>query len=489
MTGAPAQRDADVVVVGGGAAGLVAARDLAARGARVLLLEAHDRLGGCVATTEIAALTLDSGAESFSTRTTAVRDLIDELNLGEDVVRPAASGAWVQLPDDAIPLPATGVLGIPADLGAPELQRAVGRLGALRARLDRYLPASVGLPSRETSLADVVVARMGRKVLDRLVGPVVAGVYSTTAENSDLDTVLPGLRALVKETGSLSAAVARMRAASPAGSAVSSLRGGMNRLITALVDDVGSRGVEIRTGAPVERLSRSDDGAWHLGVTGGGEVVAEQVVLAAPGPVIVHLLDEIVPEVQALAGPSAAVLVVTLVVDAPGLDAAPRGTGVLVAADVHGVDAKALTHASAKWAWIAEAAGPGRHVVRLSYGRADDGDPREVLTTGPGRRDAEIHLDVRDLRESELKELARRDASRLLGVRIQREQVVAAAITSWSGVLPLVQPGHKAGVETVRAALAAHAGLQISGSWVGGTGLAAVVADARATAARVRLPG
>jgi oxygen-dependent protoporphyrinogen oxidase len=489
MTGTAPVRDADVVVVGGGAAGLVAARDLAARGARVLLLEAHDRLGGCVATTAVAGLTLDSGAESFSTRTTAVGDLIDELGLGEDVVRPATSGAWVQLPDGAIPLPATGVLGIPGDPAAPDVRRAVGRLGALRARLDRYLPPRVGLPPRTTSLADVVVARMGRRVLDRLVGPVVAGVYSTTAESSDLDTVLPGLRELVKETGSLSAAVARMRAASPAGSAVSSLNGGMNRLITALADDLRARGVEIRTGSPVERLSRAGDGAWHLGITGGGEVVAEQVVLAAPGPVIVHLLDEIVPEVQALAGPSAAVLVVTLVVDAPGLDAAPRGTGVLVAADARGVDAKALTHASAKWSWISAAAGPGRHVVRLSYGRADDGAPREVLTTGPGRRDAEFHLDVRDLRENELEELARRDASRLLGVRIQREQVVAAAIVPWSGVLPLVQPGHRAGVATVRAALATHAGLQITGSWVGGTGLAAVVADARATAARLPLPG
>jgi oxygen-dependent protoporphyrinogen oxidase len=60
--------------VGGGAAGLTAARDLAERGARVLLLEAADRIGGCVARREVAGLALDIGAESFATRTTAVAD-------------------------------------------------------------------------------------------------------------------------------------------------------------------------------------------------------------------------------------------------------------------------------------------------------------------------------------------------------------------------------------------------------------------------------
>ncbi len=61
------------------------------------------------------------------------------------------------------------------------------------------------------------------------------------------------------------------------------------------------------------------------------------------------------------------VTIVTLVLEAPALDDAPRGTGVLVSPDA-GVAAKGLTHATAKWEWLEQAV-PGRHVVRLSYGR------------------------------------------------------------------------------------------------------------------------
>ncbi|WP_034229511.1 FAD-dependent oxidoreductase, partial [Actinotalea ferrariae] len=77
----PPQQDGavDVVVVGAGVAGLVVARDLAARGRRVLLLERDARPGGCVASVQVAGLTVDAGAESFATRSSVVPDLLAEL--------------------------------------------------------------------------------------------------------------------------------------------------------------------------------------------------------------------------------------------------------------------------------------------------------------------------------------------------------------------------------------------------------------------------
>ena len=115
-----------------------------------------------------------------------------------------------------------------------------------------------------------------------------------------------------------------------------------------------------------------------------------------------------------MAWPAAAsVELVTLVLDAPGLDAAPRGTGVLVAADAPGVTAKALTHSTAKWSWLAEQAG-GRHVVRLSYGRAGAANPLD------GRSDAEVA------------ELALADASLLLGVQLDERMLRASGRTEWN---------------------------------------------------------
>lgn len=479
----------DVVVVGGGVAGLVAARDLAAGGMRVVVLETRDRLGGCVVGHEVAGLRLDAGAESFATRSPAVSDLLTELGLGGDIVVPAPAGAWLRLFDRTVPLPSTGMLGVPGRLWSRDVRRAIGVLGSLRATADRVLPGRVGLGSAArdadpalddgsttdpTSLGRLVRARFGRRVHDRLVAPVVTGVHSARPDDIDLDLVLPGVRAAllrrgwVPGAGSLARVVARTRAAAPAGSAVAGIDGGMNRLVTALAEDLDRRGVEVRTGVTVGAVASVDDSSWWVMTSGtqGPGVAARQLLLAVPGPVAATLMRELVPEVDALAAVSdAGAVLATLVVDAPALDRGPRGTGVLVAEGAPGVTAKALTHGTAKWGWLAERAGPGRHVLRLSYGRA--GSP---LPEGTG---------------DDLRATALADASVLLGVPLGPEQVIGYARTVWDAGLPRALPGQSERVADVRSALRRVPGVHACGAWFAGTGLAAVVADARATAAAV----
>ncbi|HEY8700889.1 MAG TPA: FAD-dependent oxidoreductase, partial [Arthrobacter sp.] len=194
------------LVAGGGISGLLSARELSAGGYAVTVLEASGTWGGCVGSHVVAGLTLDSGAESFATRSTAVADLAAELGLAGRIVSPRPGGAWVQLPDGPRELPKTGVLGIPANPWDPEVRRSLGFLGSLRASLDKYLPASLGSSADVTSVASLVRARMGRRVLDRLVAPVVGGVHSADPGVLDVDMVAPGLRAGLRRHGSLAAA-------------------------------------------------------------------------------------------------------------------------------------------------------------------------------------------------------------------------------------------------------------------------------------------
>lgn len=486
---------ADVAVVGGGVAGLVAARDLALGGRRVVLLEAGDHLGGCVTGHEIAladgsTLRLDAGADSFATRTPAVGALLADLGLGGDVVLPRPGGAWVRLVGRTVALPRAGMLGIPGRLWSSDVRAAIGVLGALRATADRLLPARVGLGVRRrggaadgpVSLGRLVRIRLGRRVLDRLVAPVVTGVHSAHPDDVDLDAVLPGLRARLlrrgRRPGSLAAAVAEMRAAAPAGSAVAGVTGGMHRMVTALADDVAGRGVHLRTGARVTGLARGTPEeagrGWVLSLADGATLTAASVVLAVPGPVAGGLLGGLVPAVRAVhSGRDTGVVLATLVLDAPALDAAPRGTGVLVADGATGVRAKALTHATAKWPWLATAAGPGRHVVRLSYGRA--GAPASDASGAPA--------------SDALRAAALTDAAALLGIPLTEDVVVGFARTPWPGGLPHATPGHRERVDRVRTALADQPRLWACGAWLAGTGLASVVADAHATAAAVLAAG
>lgn len=454
--GRPGKRTA--IVVGGGVAGLVAARDLAAAGREVTLLEATHRLGGMVGRHEVAGLTLDSGAESFATRSPAVSELAAELGLADAIVAPDPSGAWVQLPWGAEQLPKTGVLGIPADVWAPEVRRTLGLAGALRASLDRYLPARFGPRGDVASVAALVRARMGKRVLKRLVEPVVGGVHSADPAMLDVDMVAPGLRAGVAAQGSLAGAVAAQRRAAKAGSAVAGIAGGMNRLVAALEADLRSRGVTVLTGRSADRLARVD-GRWLVGAgTWTGE--ADELVVAIDGPAAADLLGDAVPGLGELApAPGPDVSLVTLVVDMPELDHAPRGTGILVAPQVEGVTAKALTHATAKWGWLADAAGPGTHVLRLSYGRTGD--------------------DLSGYSDSDLFDAALADATTLLGTGVTPADVLGWDVVAWPGALPFAAVGHKQRVARVRALVASHPGLAMAGGWLAGNGLVAVVADAR----------
>ena len=463
------------VVVGGGVSGLIAARDLLRAGISVTVLEASPRFGGCVGRHEVAGIRLDSGAESFATRSTAVPELIEELGLAPDVVLPNPAGSWLQLsaedlPAGAQPMPASGILGIPADPREPDIARALGRVGAARAALDKVLPVG-SLSRRESmSLGELVRTRMGDAVLRRLVAPVVGGVYSSDPEVLDVDSVAPGLRAAVARHGSLGAAVGAMRSAAPAGSAVAGLDGGMGRLSEALVSDLAEAGARLLTGARADSLVRGTAG-WQVRFTDGSgvqEIAADAVVVAADGPASVDLLSTALPEAAAYRpAPGPGVALVTLVVDLPDLDAMPRGTGVLVARDVEGVDAKALTHATAKWQWLADSTGPGTHVLRLSYGRAQSPE------------DAAAEPSQVDRPDEDLFRQAVADASALLQVGIGADDVVGWDVVRWVGALPSATVGHKERVAAVRAAVAEVPGLEAVGAWLAGTGLAAVTADTR----------
>lgn len=479
------------VVVGGGISGLLAARELARAGVRTTVLEASAEWGGCVGSHVVAGLTLDSGAESFATRSTAVARLAEDLGLGPQIVPPNPGGAWVQLPEGPRELPKTGVLGIPANPWDPEVRRSLGLWGSLRASLDAVLPATAGTSSQATSVADLVRIRMGRRVLERLVAPVVGGVHSADPALLDVDMVAPGLRAGIRAHGSLAGAVAAQRrgpaavgaqrqqpaerpehpehpgqaAGQPgpakAGSAVAGLRGGMHTLIAALLAELRGLDVSLLSSSRADAVERQS-GGWRV-TSGNARYEAERLVVAIEGPAAVDLLAGTLPALESLrpeAGPD--VRLVTLVLDRPALDAAPRGTGVLVAPQSPGVLAKALTHATAKWAWLAERTAPGRHVLRLSYGRGGD----EPAAGSPASRS-----------DGELFDAALRDASALLGVRLSAGDVVGWDVVRWSGALPFATLGHRQRVDQVRRLCAAEGNLAVVGGWLSGNGLAAIVAD------------
>lgn len=262
-------------------------------------------------------------------------------------------------------------------------------------------------------------------------------------------------------------------------------------LAQALETAVTDRGGQVLTGVAVASVERFDaeaeaaeekdvaaeavaapDPRWTVRLADGRALPADVVVLAAPAAASLALLSAASDDLAALGAlewpDASSVELVNLVIDDRALDAAPRGTGVLVA-DLpgSGVTAKAMTHSTAKWSWLAEATG-GRHVVRLSYGRAGQASETVGLSDG------------------ELRALAVSDASALLNIPIAESTITGFARTSWTNALPYAALGERERIDAVRTAVDTVTGLEATGSWLTGTGLASVVPDAKEAAQRVR---
>jgi oxygen-dependent protoporphyrinogen oxidase len=501
---APAQTPADgvhdVVIIGGGLAGLTAAWRLGRAGRRATVLEAHSAVGGPISGHVLAELELDAGTEELATRSGKLLPILAELGFSAEttppgVVAPLPVGASVGYSRNGTfalaKLPEFGLLGIPGDLDDPELARTLGAEGLARARRDRELP--VGEVSDDQSIASLVRERMGERVLERLAGPLVGGIYSASPETIKVGNVAPGLIAALRQTGSLAAAVTQLRGQSPAGPSTRSLRGGMHKLTDALVTRIGASGGRIFTGIRAQAIAREADG-WRIEIAATGEaggadtgagtgqadqlgagplagaggeaqtqaIHARELVLATPAASALTLLGQLDPALGSRTWPQAThVKLVTLVVDGAGLDSSPVGTGILMAPEAPGVQAKALTHMTAKWQWARAAATaqrPHRHVLRLSYGRAE----------APERRSADT-----------LTEQAARDARAIMGVPFD---VVASDVRSWDH--ERIAPDRAATLQLV-SGVTERTGLTVVGAWVSAIGLAAVVPHALQAADRL----
>ena len=442
-----------VVVVGGGIAGLTAAYEASLAGARVTVLEASPRLGGKVAVSEVGGLAVDEGADAMLTRVPEGLALARAAGLEAELVSPASGQAFVWSRGALRPLPPGTLLGVPTDLAALARSGLLSGRGLNRVLLDLVLP---GAPvTEDVSVGELVARRFGREVVDRLVDPLLGGVYAGHADRLSLRATLPQLFAHTGTHRSLLRSTRAARAANPHvdGPVFASMPGGLGRLPAAVAS---ASGAEIRLDAPVRELTRTVTG-WRL-LTGSAAapsvLEADAVVLAVPAAPAARLLHHLTPSAAAeLAGLDyASVAIVTLVLDGavPG-----SGSGYLVPA-VEGRTTKAVTFSSRKWAHLAG----GRSVVRASVGR---------------------HGETADLQRSdeELVQIVLTELAQTVG---PLPRLADSRVTRWGGGLPQYAVGQLDLVRRVKSAVATHPGLAVAGAAYDGVGVPACIRSGREAA-------
>jgi oxygen-dependent protoporphyrinogen oxidase len=471
--GEPGPRIPVVAIIGGGIAGLAAAYALREAGVAVTVLEGSPRLGGKLAVSPVAGIDVDAGAEALLARRPEGVGLLAELGLDAERRQPGTTSAGIWTRGQVRPLPRRQFMGVPAEPAELASTGLLSPAGAARAAADAELPAAPA-DDADASVTDRVGARMGREVVDRLVEPLLGGVYAGRCEDLSFQATLAPLAAAAPRFAALGEAVASLlpAPAGPAGPAptpppvFTTLAGGLGTLPPLLA---AASGADVRTRATVRELARTA-GGWRLTIGSAHApqwLDADAVILALPARPASRLLAGTSPAAAAaLAEISyASMAVITLAYPDAAFPAPPAGSGFLVpAVDGHAI--KAVTYSTVKWPHLrSSGAGQqaGLHLVRCSVGRLGD--------------EAILQRD-----DDELAGLAAADLAAAAGVRGRPADV---RVTRWGGGLPQYSVGHLSRVARIRAGVAAQPGLAVCGAAYDGVGIPACIASARQAAGQV----
>jgi len=440
----------NVVVVGAGLAGLTAAHELVADGHQVTVLESSPDVGGKLRRAEVGGVVVDVGAEAMLNR--RPEGVVLARSLGLEVVHPAVTRSSLWTRGELRPLPRS-LMGVPLDLDELRSSGVLSDEGLARAEDEQ---PGVGL-DEDVSVGELVASRLGDEVVDRLVEPLLGGVYAGHAHRLSARATVPQLVATARLGRLLDAELPPISTPVFAG-----LPGGMGRLVEALAS-----GLAVRTNATVRELRRTASG---FGLVVGPaaspeELTADAVVLATPAAPTARLLAEVAPlAAAALAEVEyASMAVVTLAFPAAAVDHVADTSGFLVP-PVDGRSIKASTFSFAKWAWVREA-GAADGVVHLR--------------TSLGRHGEEALLQRSD---EELVALSLADLSEAVGITTPP---VADHVQRWGGGLPQYAVGHLDRVARIRASVDAVPGLTVCGAAYDGVGVPAVIGSARRAVADV----
>jgi protoporphyrinogen/coproporphyrinogen III oxidase len=426
----------NIVVVGGGIAGLAAARMLEALvpESDIVLFERSDRVGGALRTEHAHGFLLECGPDSFLSRKPRGIGLCEELGLGDALIgrRPENARSFVRLDDELHPLP-EGLTGlVPTDLAALERTTLLSTEGQRRLAEEADLPPEP--PGEDESIASFVTRRLGREAYERLVEPLTTGIYGGDGERLSLQATFPQLRALELEHGSLLRGLRAQPTPRTTTPPFLSLRSGMETLARAVAGGLG------RTSIRLDAAVVSVRSGYAVEIEGREVVQADGVVLATPAFAAAELVSGLDHELAADLGeiPYAGSAIVTLGYRRDEVPHPLDGYGYVVPRS-ESSNVLACTWSSSKW-----------------EGRAPDG--RVLLRVFAGSE---------DLADDELVALAR-DEVTLLGIRAEP---VLTRSDRWPRGMPQYVLGHPERLERIDAALSNHPGLALAGAAYRGVGI------------------
>jgi len=445
-----------VAVIGGGISGLSAAFRLheLAPDAELTLFEARDRLGGILHTLRDDGFLIEESADNYLTEPPTVLQLAERLGIRDQLIstEPSQRRAFVVRQGRLLPVPAGFTLMAPGRLWPILTTPLLSWRGKLRLACERFIPRR-GEQEAEESLAEFATRRLGREVFERIVQPLVAGIYSADSRKLSVAATLPRFIDMEREYGSLTRAAlakarARRQSSDESGARYGMFvtpRDGASSLIEALASHLPSGAIRLSTA--VETIEKTEHG-WTLSCRDGAQAQPfDAMVLATPAPVTARLLDALDPVASGLlAGiPHASAAIVCLGYRREQLSRPLEGFGFVVPLGERR-PIMAASFSSNKF--------PGRApndqvLIRVFLGGALD--PERI-----------------DQSDEQLQGIAREQLEELIGV--SGEPTLSRTVR-WPAAMPQYHLGHREIVAEIERHMARHEGLEFTNNALHGVGV------------------
>jgi protoporphyrinogen/coproporphyrinogen III oxidase len=464
------QRSADVVIVGGGIAGLATAYELHRRGVSVRVLEGAGRPGGVILSEHVNGFTFDAGPDALLIQKPAAITLCRELGLGERLFPTSEPRAAFILRGRTLhPLPESSVLGIPRNVSALAATRLFSLAGKIRMGAELFVaPRTDGVA--DESIASFIGRRFGSEAVTYLAEPLLAGIHAGDVDRLSMRALFPRFLEAERKHGSVLRAFRQIRQPKSSQGAFMSLPGGLEEIVAALVRALPPDAIALNTA--VASVNRSSDDRRAETPTGrpsgtspylitldtGERLTARAVVVCTPAFVASRLFERLDADLARLCGqvPYASSATVTLGYRREDVGHPLRGSGFVVPR-VEKTTIMAGSWISSKWRLRAP---EGKVLLRAFIGGARD--PRAL-----------------DRTDEELVAAARRELERLLDITAAP---LVTRLHRWERANAQHDVGHLDVVSAIDRRLEALPGLFVTGSGFRGVGVPDCVADGRNTA-------
>ncbi len=465
------QASPKICIVGGGLSGLATASKLQRLlpNAAIEIREATHRVGGVIHTERLGSYLVDHGADMFATNPPAAIQLCEELGVSNQLMQPLAEdrGAKIVCEGRLVPLPEGFVLMRATQLMPMLRTPLLSVTGKVRFLVERWIPRrrKAGIQHDDESIGEFVSRRMGREMLDRIVAPLTAGIYTADINRLSMLATMGPIAEMEAKYGSLAKATAARRRTgqdsverNSTGARYSQFRafqGGMIQLIQSLVDDLPAE--TIHTDSPVQKITPRKNGGWQVDLT-KKSLLCDELVLATPPQVSAKLLQDQCAVAAKLLGEieASSVAIVILGVDQSQIKKPANCFGFVVPLQEN-KKILACSFASAKFA---ERAPMNKVLIRVFVG----GAMQPELLTGT---------------DQAIISLVREELAQLIGLGGEPE---VAKVVRWNNAMPQYHVGHLDRIEKIEQAIEPVQHLTMISNAFHGVGIAPLISQAEKVA-------